>query len=338
MNRALFVSLVCLPAVVGAFSITPVTPLPGGTNQASAAGVSANGYQLVGNSPGANGYEAIYWNTDVFTVGLGDLPGGGFSSMASAANFDGSVIVGDGFAAAGTWGFRWSQSTGMVPMPSISGAQTLSTNSRAVSAAGTVIAGQSNSAGNGIRASKWTEMGAGQVLPDLPGANDFSDALGISLDGSTIVGWSNSLNGFEACRWTNGGVEPLGDFGGGHRAGRADHGHDRVRLRRVGLDRLDHQATHHPVATRHFGRLRGHRHQRVHEIGVLHAPDPGVHAAHGIAEQAGELADAQTLHQGVCRRLCRNCALTIAPGAGLHQRGEHRMGPAAEGVLVSACA
>jgi probable HAF family extracellular repeat protein len=53
-------------------------------------------------------------------------------------------------------------------------------------------------------------------IGELPGGLDQSAAYGISTDGSTIVGRSESANGEEAFRWTaDGGMVPLGDLAGG---------------------------------------------------------------------------------------------------------------------------
>ncbi len=57
-----------------------------------------------------------------------------------------------------------------------------------------------------------------QGLGDLPGGNFGSIAFGVSADGSTVVGYSNSANGsVEAFRWTqSGGIVGLGDLPGGN--------------------------------------------------------------------------------------------------------------------------
>ena len=53
-------------------------------------------------------------------------------------------------------------------------------------------------------------------LGDLPGGIEDGIANDVSFDGSTIVGRSNSANGYEGFRWTEaGGMEPLGDLPGG---------------------------------------------------------------------------------------------------------------------------
>lgn len=54
-----------------------------------------------------------------------------------------------------------------------------------------------------------------QALGDLPGGSVESHALGVSADGSTVVGRSAVAGGFEAFRWQNGVLTGLGDLGGG---------------------------------------------------------------------------------------------------------------------------
>ncbi|WP_299152274.1 autotransporter domain-containing protein [uncultured Tateyamaria sp.] len=52
-------------------------------------------------------------------------------------------------------------------------------------------------------------------LGDLPGGTYESTALGVSADGSVVVGQSRSLNGREAFRWVGGTMTGLGDLPGG---------------------------------------------------------------------------------------------------------------------------
>jgi probable HAF family extracellular repeat protein len=55
------------------------------------------------------------------------------------------------------------------------------------------------------------------ALGDLPGGDFMSHALGVSGDGSTVVGYSDSASGHEAFRWTKvGGIVGLGDLPGGY--------------------------------------------------------------------------------------------------------------------------
>lgn len=60
-----------------------------------------------------------------------------------------------------------------------------------------------------LRAASLTPLG------DLPGGSSFSFASGISADGGTIVGHSESANGTEAFRWQGGTMTGLGDLPGG---------------------------------------------------------------------------------------------------------------------------
>jgi probable HAF family extracellular repeat protein len=67
-----------------------------------------------------------------------------------------------------------------------------------------------SSAALGSKAATFSGIG------DLPGGSVYSVARGISADGSTVVGQSNSAAGPEAFRWVKGGgIEGLGDLPGG---------------------------------------------------------------------------------------------------------------------------
>ena len=97
-----------------------------------------------------------------------------------------------------------------------------------VSADGSVVVGESSSVNSPTEAFRWTQ-GTGMVgLGFLPGGgpsanlNAGSNALGISADGSVVVGYSNIPNvnggygGYEAFRWTQAtGMVGLGDLPGG---------------------------------------------------------------------------------------------------------------------------
>jgi probable HAF family extracellular repeat protein len=94
-----------------------------------------------------------------------------------------------------------------------------------VSADGSVVVGESSSVNSPAEAFRWTQ-GTGMVgLGFLPGGgpsanlNAGSNALGISADGSVVVGYSNIPNvngGYEAFRWTQAtGMVGLGDLPGG---------------------------------------------------------------------------------------------------------------------------
>ena len=61
-----------------------------------------------------------------------------------------------------------------------------------------------------------SEAASFQGLGDLPGGSFGSGALGVSADGSVVIGYGNSASGYEAFRWTaGGGMVGLGDLPGG---------------------------------------------------------------------------------------------------------------------------
>jgi len=97
-----------------------------------------------------------------------------------------------------------------------------------VSADGSVVAGESSSVNSPDEAFRWTQgtgmVGLGYLPGGGPGVNLYpgSNALGISADGSVVVGYSNSTNanggngGYEAFRWTQAtGMVGRGDLPGG---------------------------------------------------------------------------------------------------------------------------
>jgi probable HAF family extracellular repeat protein len=81
-----------------------------------------------------------------------------------------------------------------------------------------VVATLGLSLGCGFLGSQAVQAASFQGLGDLPGGLNFSSAIGISADGSTIVGISGSSNttGQEAFRWNQDtGMVGLGDLVGG---------------------------------------------------------------------------------------------------------------------------
>lgn len=116
------------------------------------------------------------------------------------------AIVGNGLADAATF-----QGLGYLP----GGAYSYGT---AVSEDGLVVVGESGYSG-GAQAFRWTKAGGMTGIGHLPGASEYSIALGVSSDGSAITGMShyeNSNGLVEAFLWTStGGMVGLGDLAGG---------------------------------------------------------------------------------------------------------------------------
>lgn len=154
--------------------------------------------------------------------GLGDLSGGSIISSASGVSADGSVVVGYGYTASGQQAFRWTPTGGMVSLGNLSSGGTYMTSTATkVSADGATIAGYGATSSTTL-AFRWTQSTGMTYLGDLPGGDTYSRALGISADGSVIVGdsrstlsaaYSTSIKGKEAFRWTStNGMVGMGTF------------------------------------------------------------------------------------------------------------------------------
>lgn len=87
-----------------------------------------------------------------------------------------------------------------------------------ISGDGSTVTGTSWS-GAGYQAFRWTNSTGIAAIPDLPGGDQFGEGLGLSLDGSVVVGRSSSAQSSsndEAFRWTAAtGTQGLGDLPGG---------------------------------------------------------------------------------------------------------------------------
>jgi MYXO-CTERM domain-containing protein len=191
--------------------------LPGGSFRSQAYGVSADGSVIVGygSVSGSLSREAFRWTSAGGMVSLGYLPGGGDDSVANGVSADGSVIVGlsDRGLGNGWEAFRWTSGGGMAGLGDLlpPGDDLNGSESFGVSADGSVIIGNSlsHSGASGIEAFRWTSGGGMVGLGGLPGVSFDSGAVGVSGDGSVVVGWnyadSSFASGYEPFRWTSGG-------------------------------------------------------------------------------------------------------------------------------------
>jgi len=188
--------------------------LPGGEFESTAHDVSGDGAVAVGMSKSSNGKEAFRWANGVMTP-LGSLPGGTFLSVAWGVSADGSVVVGASSASGPhIEAFRWSNGA-MVGLGDLPGGEFLSV-AEATSADGSVVVGRGTPGASVLdnEGFLWAN-GVMTSLGDLPGKSFYSAAQGVSGDGSVVVGYSESANGYEACRWANGLMSGLGDLPGG---------------------------------------------------------------------------------------------------------------------------
>lgn len=241
------------PLAHGAPFFMGLGDLSGGNFGSGANSISGDGSTVVGTSSSGNGREVFRWTLAGGMVGLGDLPGGTFDSYVSSVSMDGSVIVGAGQTEKGYEGFRWTARDGMV---GLSTPNTRTYGANDVSADGSVIIGSGvtngvyghyrwtlsggienlnlpghvdNISADGLAVLgllqapsgnrgpyRWTQAGGIEWLGDLPGGSDYSLANSFSADGSTVVGYGESANGYEAFRWTKTtGMVGLGDLPGG---------------------------------------------------------------------------------------------------------------------------
>lgn len=162
----------------------------------NAYGVNADGSVIVG----VFGGNAFRWTSSDGTTPqlLGDF--GGNAGTAYATSADGSVVVGTAAVNnVASRPFRWTAGTGLV---GLCPAQVFA-SAYAVSADGSVVVGQT---GNNGRAFRWTAATGCQTIQDLlttAGVNlsgwNLTEAVGISADGSTIVGIGS--NGVTSEAW-----------------------------------------------------------------------------------------------------------------------------------------
>lgn len=176
---------------------TGVQILQGLSGYAQANDISSDGSVIVGAyqpTYGTSDSRAFRWTAGTGMVSLGTIAGaGGPFSLATAVSADGAVIVGTSDSAIGQQAFRWTTSTGMQGLGLLSNAITTAI---AVSSNGNVIVGYAQVGGQqDYRAFRWDATSGIQYIADiLQGAGvdltgiSLTNAVGISSDGSTIVG------------------------------------------------------------------------------------------------------------------------------------------------------
>lgn len=216
VSIAFLFGLFAMPAaIVAGVTFTGLGYLPGGGIESWARGASYDGSVVVGWSKNSDGfYEPFRWTAAGGLVGLGQLPGG-TNGNAYGVSADGSVIVG---ASAGK-AFRWTLFGGMVSLDVLPNSPGARYHANAVSADGQFAAGNVESRpGIFSEAAAW--LPGLVTLGDLPDGSFYSEAKGISGDGSVVVGVSDHAGWAEAFRWSGGAMTGLGYLPGG--AGASD--------------------------------------------------------------------------------------------------------------------
>ena len=190
--------------------LVSIGDLPGGEIAGSAFAVSDDGSVIVGSgrtrADGNN--EAFRWTAAGGMQPVGLFPTN-FFTEGRAVSGDGSRVYGFGASANGIEAFRRTAGAGIVGLGDLPGGSFYSIVTDA-SSDGTVVTGWGSVAlsthGSRAHAVRWDAAGA---MQDLGIPADFTDSagLGVSPDGSTIVGSAGGANGARnptAWTWTEG--------------------------------------------------------------------------------------------------------------------------------------
>ncbi len=202
----------------------------GGQPYSIAQSLSDDGSIIVGSGdPAAGGSPVFTW-----TPQLGIQHFEGFSPVPDPWYVPGFFVASDGRSIAGTvWSAdgatrfeaaRWTADCGMQRLGFLSNLQpVIGSMTCAISADGSTVVGVGDSSDpdpqfQNMEAFRWTPSrgltGLGYLGPS-PSDVFFSGALAVSIDGSTVVGFTTSTYGQESFRWTaNGGMRSLGNFPG----------------------------------------------------------------------------------------------------------------------------
>lgn len=167
-------------------------------------GVSGNGQLVVGwsETPPASPYQACRWSSETGMVLVPLLPGAR-EGVAAGTSSDGAVVVGVSYpeAPAQRRAFRWTAPTGTIDLGSLNPEPWGNSEADSVSAAGDVIAGNSQLQDGWPRGFIWTATTGMTALDPLPG-DVLCRAHDVSSDGGTVVGWSTSAAHLtRAVRW-----------------------------------------------------------------------------------------------------------------------------------------
>ncbi|MBW8309866.1 MAG: hypothetical protein K0M45_09595 [Candidatus Paracaedibacteraceae bacterium] len=192
---------------------------------------NGDGSVVVGHSgDGAaqyNSEKAVRWTVELGGTNIESLGtlNGGMGSVASGVNNDGSVVV--GYAMDGTDGnrrkaVRWTVGTGMKSLGNLNGG--MDSVASGVNNDGSIVVGTAKDGAdqyNREKAVRWTVGLGGTNIESLGTLNGgpWSDAYGVSKDGSVVVGVAADgaqNNRRTAFRWMAGtGMESLGTLNGG---------------------------------------------------------------------------------------------------------------------------
>lgn len=166
--------------------------------------ISADGGTVVGNGVVGTRPEAAYWTEAGGWTSIGKLPGGldGIGAFATNTSMDGSVIVGNSSSTLVPYSyepFLWSASEGMQGLGLLQPDHDMATTT-GVSGDGEIVVGVSGTFSGARWPYIWDETHGMRELRvvlesdfglDLTGWS-LTEAMDISQDGTTIVGWGTN--------------------------------------------------------------------------------------------------------------------------------------------------
>ena len=183
---------------LGQATFTGIGDLAGGASASFALGLSADGTKVVGSGTAAGDVaRAILWSAGTMTA-ITD-PAGTYTPSAAHAIADNGVIVGVAAGPRGPEAFKYNTGGGnrFRPLGGTIAGGFFGSAAWAVSASGGTVVGSRENDGFQVEAARWDGPGiTGLGFLDLPAAT--SKALGISADGTTIVGGSDAPDGYRA--------------------------------------------------------------------------------------------------------------------------------------------
>ena len=189
--------------------------LDAGSPAGSGVGMSADGTALAAAKSGPDGGVPAIWYRNGTSVTLGSMTGDCDRRHPADGAFDlsngGAVVVGQAADCNDDIGFVWSRTSGLRELGDHTDG---ASRGSAVSADGHVVVGFSEHSTGGYRRPSLWHDGTGPVL--FLGPNRSGEALGVSLDGTQVVGQAD-LGGPlpEAFYWTeNEGPVGLGSLDG----------------------------------------------------------------------------------------------------------------------------
>ncbi|MFM9995194.1 MAG: PEP-CTERM sorting domain-containing protein [Phycisphaerales bacterium] len=218
--------LVCAARLAAQSTFQGIGFLPAAAHYSYPLDISGDGSTVAGAATDTNSAgQPVRWRQATGVVSLGEIPGV-WSLQANgesiSVSHDGSVVVGSSPGPAAREAFRWTQATGMVGLGNLGGVPNSAAYGERCSDNGSVVVGTGDYTfgTTGIlsgEAFRWTQatgmVGLGQMATS---GLLYTSAKGCSADGSVVVGYGTTDQGWEAFRWTQAtGMVALGDHPGG---------------------------------------------------------------------------------------------------------------------------